>query len=176
MLCACLLSDWFSLTDSWDVPPLSLWLRLRLWWLYPRILGVITRPGTSESLSGSWHSWQESGTSSILVTSSRSEWSEDQRKQMSWDTASAEIDVQADTLLRVSVTPQHSQPISEWLRASKYSRCISDLLFTLYRILHHNLTSIIIPRNVFILIIRSANCVNIFASLYLCIFQNGSVY
>ena len=43
-------------------------------------------------------------------------------------------------------------------------------------ILHHNLTSIIIPRNVFILIIRSANCVNIFASLYLCIFQNGSVY
>ena len=52
---------------------------------------------------------------------------------MSWDTASAEIDVQADTLLRVSVTPQHSQPISEWLRASKYSRCISDLLFTLYR-------------------------------------------
>ena len=138
-------------------------LRLRLWWLYralyPRILGVITRPGTSETLPGSWHSWQESGTSSILLTSWRSEWSEDQWKQMRWATASTEIDVQSDIPVLVSVTPQHSQPISERLRASKYSRCITDLLFTLYRNpasqphKHHN-----IPRNVFILIIRSAKC------------------
>ena len=78
---------------------------------------------------------------------------------MRWETASAEIDVQSDILLHVSVTPEHSQPISEWLHASKYSRCITDLLFTLYRNpasqphKHHN-----IPRNVFILIIRSAKC------------------
>ena len=128
---ACLPIAWFSLTDSWDVPPLSLHAGL---WLRPRILGVITRTGTWRlSIRIMTFMTGVRTISSILMTSWRSVRSEDQWKQMRELETALEMDVQGDICLVSAVTPQHSGSISERLPASKYSRCITDLLFTLYR-------------------------------------------
>ena len=106
----CLLSDWFSLTDSWDVPPLSLSAcgtpAPALVTLYsslsqdPRSHNPARDFGDSTGIMTFMTGVRNA--SSILLTSWRSEWSEDQRKQMSWATASVEIDVQSDIPVLVS--------------------------------------------------------------------------
>ena len=133
---ACLLSDWFSLTDSWDVPPLSLSLSLA-----PALVTLSQDPRSHNPARDFRDSLRVmtfmTGVRNIIIirpgdflevrvirgsglTNERLH----QRRLMS-----------RLTFCSVSVSRLNTltSAISEWLSASKYSRCITDLLFTLYR-------------------------------------------